>query len=404
VPGFDLTFKAPKSASVLYAVSDDPRVQGAVIEAREAATRAALGWLERDAIEAQRGSHNVTWLAAHVGEPGVGPRRVATSGVVAASFRHRTSCAGDPLLNWHVLVANLVERTDRKWSAFAHPDLYRHRPRCRRGVPGRVPRPAGRGVGRGVAPGAPRRRDRRDPPGDPGPVLEAFDGDRRLVDGDGDADSREGRQAAVLATCRHKPEVEGGRFDEAWKAEAQAAGWGPDTAERLVGWSMQRAEDTIEGCWRLNDVVFDEDGRAGHVERLVEVDEWIADLPRRELTATTSTFTEADLIRAVAARQGAAVETIDRIADRVLASNLVVALTAADGEPPRWTSRELVDVEARFLTWVNAPPSHDPLPAIAVERAFAGRPSLGEDQLANLRTLSDDRHPVAVLVGAGGHR
>src|SRR5690606_37059850 len=27
VPGFDLTFKAPKSVSVLYAVTDDPRVQ-----------------------------------------------------------------------------------------------------------------------------------------------------------------------------------------------------------------------------------------------------------------------------------------------------------------------------------------------------------------------------------------
>ena len=47
VPGFDLTFKLPKSASVLYAVSDDPRVQGAVIEAGEAAMRSAIGWLER---------------------------------------------------------------------------------------------------------------------------------------------------------------------------------------------------------------------------------------------------------------------------------------------------------------------------------------------------------------------
>ena len=37
VPGFDLTFKAPKSVSVLYAVTDDPRVQGAIIEAGEAA-------------------------------------------------------------------------------------------------------------------------------------------------------------------------------------------------------------------------------------------------------------------------------------------------------------------------------------------------------------------------------
>ena len=51
VPGFDLTFKTPKSASVLYAVSDDPHVQGAVIEAGERAMRAAIGWLEREAIE-----------------------------------------------------------------------------------------------------------------------------------------------------------------------------------------------------------------------------------------------------------------------------------------------------------------------------------------------------------------
>src|SRR5690606_26143061 len=62
VPGFDLTFKAPKSASVLYAVSDDPRVQGAVIEAGETALRAAVAWLEREAARVQRGSHNLAYL------------------------------------------------------------------------------------------------------------------------------------------------------------------------------------------------------------------------------------------------------------------------------------------------------------------------------------------------------
>ena len=89
VPGFDLTFKAPKSASVLYAVSDDPRVQGAVIEAGEAAMRAAVGWLEREAIKVRRGSHNQAWLAAHAGEPGAGPRSAGDvgggGGVVPAS-------------------------------------------------------------------------------------------------------------------------------------------------------------------------------------------------------------------------------------------------------------------------------------------------------------------------------
>ena len=126
VPGFDLTFKAPKSASVLYAVSDDPRVQGAIIDAGEQAMRAALGWLEREAIRVQRGSHNQAWLARHADDPTVGPHQLASSGVVAAAFRHRTSRAGDPLLHWHVLVANLVEGADGKWSAFAHPNLNRH--------------------------------------------------------------------------------------------------------------------------------------------------------------------------------------------------------------------------------------------------------------------------------------
>src|SRR5437773_2134589 len=102
VPGFDVTFKAPKSASVLYAVSDDPRVQGAVIEAGEAAMRAALGWLEREAIRVRRGSHNQAWLAAHAGAPVAGARQSATSGGGAAGVRHRTSRAGDPIPLGHL--------------------------------------------------------------------------------------------------------------------------------------------------------------------------------------------------------------------------------------------------------------------------------------------------------------
>ena len=49
---------------------------------------------------------------------------------------------------------------------------------------------------------------------------------------------------------------------------------------------------------------------------------------RRDLTASDSMFTEPDLIRAVAARQGdgATGETIERIANRVLASTQVVAV------------------------------------------------------------------------------
>ena len=403
VPGFDLTFKAPKSASVLYAVSDDPRVQGAVIEAGETAMRAALGWLEREAVRVRRGSHNQAWLAAHTDEPGVGPRQLVTSGVVAASFRHRTSRAGDPLLHWHVLVANLAEGTDGRWSALYGAEIYRH---------ARAAGEVFQAVFRDeltVSLGVEWRPGRHVPEiaGIPQALLDTFSKRSTEIEAwlaaTGTPDTPQGRQAAVLATRRHKPEVELDRFDDGWKAEAVAAGWGPDAAERLAGWSQQRAGHTVEGGWRLDTVDFDEHGPAEHGERVVEPEEWIAHLLRTELTASTSTFTEADLVRAVAARQGhgATVETIERIASRVLASDQVIAVATDETEPARWTSRELVDVESGFLAALAAPPVHRPLPPRAVERAVAGG-SLGADQLAAVHVIAAERHPVAVLVGPAG--
>jgi conjugative relaxase-like TrwC/TraI family protein len=247
VPGFDLTFKTPKSASVLYAVSDDPRVQGAVIEAGEAAMRAALGWLERETIWVRRGSYNQAWLAAHAGEPGAGPRQLATSGVVAAAFRHRTSRAGDPYLHWHVLVANITEGIDGRRSALYGAEIYRHA------------RAAGE-VFQSVF------RD----------ALTASLG----------LEWRPGRHVAEIAGIPQAlPEVEHRRFDEGWKAEAQAAGWGPDAAERLVGWSQQHAGQRADGGWRLDTVLFDERGGVTCCETAREA--WIGDSdPRCPLYAS----------------------------------------------------------------------------------------------------------------------
>jgi ATP-dependent exoDNAse (exonuclease V) alpha subunit len=99
---------------------------------------------------------------------------------------------------------------------------------------------------------------------------------------------------------------------------------------------------------------------------------------------------------------GPPIETIERIAATVLASDQVVAVAMAAGEQRRWTSRELIDVEGRFLATVAASPVHRPLPLAAVDHALADRPSLGADQLAALRTVGADSHSVAVLVGPAG--
>ena len=404
VPGFDLTFKAPKSASVLYAVSDDPRVQGAVIEAGERAMRAAIGWLEREAIQVQRGSHNQAWLAKQSDPISVGPRRLQTTGVVAASFRHRTSRASDPLLHWHVLVANLVEGTDGKWSSFAHPDLYRHARAAGEVFQAVYRQELTTSLGVEWRPG----RHVPEIAGIPQMLLDQFSKRSHEIDAwlaaTGRPNNAAGRQEAVLATRRHKPEMEGRRFDEAWKIEAVAAGWGPEQAEELIARCRPRVDRDIDELWRLEHHGFDETGRVELFERLVDPEEWIADLLRTELTVDRTTFNAADLTRAVAARQGqgASIATIERITARVLASDQVIAVRSTDPSTGLWTSREMLGVECRFADLLNAATSVPPVAEDSVDDAVRAAASLGGDQERAMRRICASQAAVSVLIGPAG--
>lgn len=70
----------------------------------------ALAYLERAACRARRGKGGV--------------QRVR--GRVAAAFRHRTSRAGDPQLHTHVVVGNLTEGPDGRWTALDGRLFYKH--------------------------------------------------------------------------------------------------------------------------------------------------------------------------------------------------------------------------------------------------------------------------------------
>jgi conjugative relaxase-like TrwC/TraI family protein len=111
VAGFDLTFSAPKSVSVVFGVGDES-LRTAVRASHDRAVREALGYLERNAAAVRRGRGGVIVEEA--------------TGLVAGAFRHRTSRAGDPQLHTHVLVANLGHGPDGRWSALDGRRLYAH--------------------------------------------------------------------------------------------------------------------------------------------------------------------------------------------------------------------------------------------------------------------------------------
>ena len=111
VAGFDATFSAPKSVSLVFALGD-PEASNEVRNAHDTSVRQALGYLEDHSSVGRRGRGG---LFSIVGD-----------GFVAASFRHRTSRAAEPQLHTHVVIANLVHSPDDgRWTALDARPLYR---------------------------------------------------------------------------------------------------------------------------------------------------------------------------------------------------------------------------------------------------------------------------------------
>ena len=102
VAGYDLTFSPVKSVSALWALA--PREVSEQIEAaHHAAVADSLAWLEKEASYTRTGA--------------AGVRQVEVTGLIAATFTHRDSRAGDPDLHTHVAVSNKVQSRDGKWLA-----------------------------------------------------------------------------------------------------------------------------------------------------------------------------------------------------------------------------------------------------------------------------------------------
>ncbi len=97
---YDATFSAPKSVSVLWALSPEPFVRAEVLAAHDSPV-AALDWLEHHGGVTRRGNDGI--------------HQVDTQGMVAALFRQHTSREADPQLHTHAVIWAKVQDPTGKW-------------------------------------------------------------------------------------------------------------------------------------------------------------------------------------------------------------------------------------------------------------------------------------------------
>ena len=119
VSGYDLAFCAPKSVSLLHLLA--PREIAAEVGAgHRAAVAEAAGYLQRAALGVRRSQ-------------GGQVTRLPTTGAVAGEFVHRTSRALDPHLHTHLVLANVAQGVDGRWSAVDGRRIFAHH-RAIRGI------------------------------------------------------------------------------------------------------------------------------------------------------------------------------------------------------------------------------------------------------------------------------
>lgn len=318
--GFDLTFSAPKSVSVLYGLAS-PKVAGQVALAHRAAVGQAIEVFERISARAARG---------HQGD-GQRSLRIATSGLIGAAFDHDTSRLLDPQLHTHVVLANVVQGVDGRWSALDSQTLVRQATTVshlyqavlraeltrRLGV-------AWTSVERGIA----------EVEGLPRTVLRAFSKRRDQIERaleDRGLSGTAAAQAACLATRPAKQHEDPAASRERWRAEAAELGVEADAVRRLL----------------------DRTSRAPAVDRDMVAS---AVLGPEGVTRDRSTFDRGRLIREVCQHLPAGADVtanqILALSGELLRDDDVVPVVTGDG--PAYTTVEMLAVEQHALDTVTA--------------------------------------------------
>jgi conjugative relaxase-like TrwC/TraI family protein len=361
VPGFDVTFSAPKSVSLLWALGGE-EVGAEARAAHTASVEAALDYLQREACWTRRGAG--------------GHEFVHGNGFLAAGYLHRSSRAGDPQLHTHVLIANATKGPDGRWTRLYHPAIYdhaktasyiyeahlRHEMSQRLGVRWQE-------VRRGIA----------EVDGFADAHLREFSTRRReILEAAGADASARARQVANLTTRKGKErDLTDESLRERWRSKAQEIGLSAEVLEATTAREPSSAPRMVS---------------------IEEVD--------RTVTASASHFDRRDAVQAVAQclPSGAPAHEVESMADAFLVSDAVIRI----GESPkgeRFTTLRIWELERRALASAEemvAASDRAVAGELIAARVISTRPTLKADQRAMVKRLLEGGEGLSIVVGEAG--
>lgn len=363
VPGFDLTFSAPKSVSLVWALGAEGA--GAEVKAAHAASvEAALHYLQENACFTRRGAGGHEFLQG--------------SGYLAAGYVHRSSRSGDPQLHTHVLIANATEGPDGRWGRLYHPAIYEHAKTAGYIYEANLREVLSRRLGvrwgevrNGIA------------------EIEGFEEEQlrhfskrraeilAAVGPDASADelqiatlttraAKDGRQAEATETLR-----------ERWRSEAAEVGLDRGTVRSTFSLGREVEEPAVKAA-----------------------------AISAELTAHASHFDRREVVQAVAAAlaEGAAGEVVVELADAYLTTADVLQITDS-ARSPRYTTREIWELEQGALAKAAELAAATDRPRTnvnGIEMILSRRAPMKPDQHAMVHRLVGGGEGLVVVIGEAG--
>jgi len=227
-PGWDMTFSAPKSVSIMAEVAGDRRL----VDAHDKAVKVALSYVER---------HGAATRMRAQGEI----RTVETGKLAVATFRHNTSRAQDPQLHTHSVILNATQDASGFWrsvESLAFFRIYKDAGAIYRQALAHEARQLGYGVREG-------KGSTFELAGVPEAAIREFSARGNQVEaalaerGKTRADATAAEKAVItLATREAKKDIPREALVPSWREKAALAGFGEIERNGLIAATQARAE------------------------------------------------------------------------------------------------------------------------------------------------------------------